>query len=205
MRENSERAVEAYGEPQKNVTEFRYLGRVLMAGYDYWLAVVGNLGKARKSLGWLSRILSWERTDPKVSRIFYESVSQAVLLFGAETLVITPWMERALDIFHHRVARRLTGGKPRIKGDGSWAYTPLEESMEKAGIDGIRKSVMRRQNTVAQYIKMQPTLDLCERSTRRPGARVFRWWWEQAGIDLGGGKKRSAKEATDSESESESD
>ena len=30
---------------------FRYLGRVLMAGDDDWLAVVGNLGKARKS--WL--------------------------------------------------------------------------------------------------------------------------------------------------------
>ena len=49
LRESSERAFEAYGEPLENVTAFRYLGRVLMAGGDEWLAVVGNLGKARNN------------------------------------------------------------------------------------------------------------------------------------------------------------
>ena len=46
MRESSERAFEEYGEPLENVMTFRYLGRVLTAGSDDWLAVVGNLGKA---------------------------------------------------------------------------------------------------------------------------------------------------------------
>ena len=45
-------------------------------------------------------------------------VTQAVLLFGAETWVLTPRMERALDSFQNRVARRLTGGQPRIQGMG---------------------------------------------------------------------------------------
>ena len=40
-----ERAFEAYGEPLENVTTFRYLGRVLTAGENDWLEVVGNLGK----------------------------------------------------------------------------------------------------------------------------------------------------------------
>ena len=56
-RESSERAFEAYGEPIQNVLAFRYLGRVLTAGDDDWLAVVGNLGKLRKSWGRLSRVL----------------------------------------------------------------------------------------------------------------------------------------------------
>ena len=77
LRESSERAFEAYGELLQNLTVFKYLGRVLTAGCDDWLTVVGNLGKARNSWGRLSRILSREGGVPKVS------VLQMVFLFGA--------------------------------------------------------------------------------------------------------------------------
>ena len=72
--------------------------------------------------------------------------------------------------------------------------------MGEAGFKGISKSATRRQNTVVQYIAMQPILDLCERSTRRRGARVSCQWWEQAGIELEVAKKRTsaAEAATDS-------
>ena len=70
MRESLERAFEAYGEPIKNVLAFRYLERVLTAEDDDWLAVVGNLGKVRKSWGRLSRLLGQEGSDPKVSGNF---------------------------------------------------------------------------------------------------------------------------------------
>ena len=76
--------------------------------------------KARKSWGQLYWILSREEADPKVSGSFYKAVVQAVLLFGAETWVLDPRMERALDNFQHRVARRITGRHPRIWGDGIW-------------------------------------------------------------------------------------
>ena len=72
---------------------------MLTAVDNDWLAVVGNLEKAQKSWGRLSRILSREGADPKVSGKFYKAVAQAVLLFGEETWVLTPMMERALDIF----------------------------------------------------------------------------------------------------------
>ena len=83
LRESLERAFEAYGDPLENMTAFRYLGRVLREGYDDWLAVVGNLGKARKSWGRLTRILSRDGTDPKVSGHFYKVVAQGVLMFVA--------------------------------------------------------------------------------------------------------------------------
>ena len=70
--------------------------------------------------------------------------------------------------------------------------------MGETGFEGIRKSVTRRQNTVAQYIATRPILDLCEKYARRQGVRVSRWWWEQAGIDLEGAKNRAAEAATDS-------
>ena len=199
-----ERAFEAYEEPIQNFSTFRYLGRVLTAGDYDWLAVVGNLGKAQKSWGRLSRILSREGADPKVSRIFYKAVAQSVLLFGAETWVLTPRMEQALDSFQNRVARRITGNQPRRQyTDGSWEYPPLAEALREAGFEGIRKSVTRRQNTVAHYIATQPILGLCERATQLPVARVSRRWWEQAGIDLEGEKKRAAEAMMVSSSESE--
>ena len=84
-----ERAFEAYRELLENVTAFRYLGRVLTAGDNDWLAVVGNLGKARNSWGKLSRILIREGADPKVLGHFYKVVAQTVLLFRADTWVLT--------------------------------------------------------------------------------------------------------------------
>ena len=141
----------------------------------------------------------------KSVKTFYKAVEQAVLMFGAETWVITLRMERSLDSFQHRVARRLTRRKPRIRGDGSWAYLPLEEAMGEAGFEGIRKSVTRTHNKVAQYIATRPILDLCERSTLRLGERVSQRRWEYAGIDLEGAKKRTAEAVSVLESESDSD
>ena len=54
---------------------------------------------------------------------------------------------------------------------------------------------MRRQKTVAQFIARRPILDLCERSARRPGAKVSQRWWEQYGLDLEGVKKKAAAAA----------
>ena len=121
-------------------------------GEDDWIVVVGNLGKAQKSWGRLSWIMIRGGADTKVSGNFYKAVAQAVLLFEAETWVLTLRMERALDSFQNRVARRITGKQPRRRADGSWEYPPLAEALGEAGFEGIRKSVTRRQNTITQYI-----------------------------------------------------
>ena len=110
--ESSERAFESYGEHIKNFLEFKYLGRVLTAGDEDWLAVVSNLGKERRSWGRLSQVLGREGADLKFSRTFYTVVAQAVLLFGADTWVLTLRMEKALDSFQSRVTRRITERQP---------------------------------------------------------------------------------------------
>ena len=56
LRESFERAFQAYGAPLENVTEFKYLGRVITPGDDDWPAVAGNLQKARKSWGSMLQI-----------------------------------------------------------------------------------------------------------------------------------------------------
>ena len=50
-RESSDKDFDTYGEPIQNVSTLIYLGRMLTAGDDDCLAVVGNLGNARKSWG----------------------------------------------------------------------------------------------------------------------------------------------------------
>ena len=64
--------------------------------------------------------------------------------------------------------------------------------MAEAGFEDIGTYVMRRQNTVTQYIMTRPILDLCDWSARRPGVWVSWRWWEQDGLDLKREKERAA-------------
>ena len=143
-RENSKWAFKAYGEPMEAVSEFKYVGRILTSTDNDWPAVAWNLKKARQSWGRMARVLSREGADPKVSRNFYITVTQAVLLFGSETWVMTARMEKALDSFQSRVARKLTGRQPRCGKEGTWYYPLLAGAMKEAGIVRIRTSILRR-------------------------------------------------------------
>ena len=71
--DSSGRAFHSYGSPLENVTAFKYLVRVMTAGDDDWSEVAGTLQKARKSWGQMSRILSQEGADPKVSEYFFKA------------------------------------------------------------------------------------------------------------------------------------
>ena len=106
--------------------------------------VAGKLGKARKSWGRLKRILSREGADKRVSGNFFKAVVQQVLLFGAETWVVTPRMERTLSSFMHGVARRITGRQPRRGWDGKWFYPSLEGAIKESEFKDIRTSINNR-------------------------------------------------------------
>ena len=116
LRESSKRALHTYREPLKTVTLFKYMGRVLTAGDYDCPAVSVNLRKDRKSWTRMKRILIREGVDPKISGFFFEAVVHVVLLFGSDMWVLTPWVERALDSFQHRVMIRLTRRQTRRRG-----------------------------------------------------------------------------------------
>ena len=131
---------------------------------------------------------------------FFKAVVQQVLLFGAETWVVSPRMERALSVFIHGAARQLTGRQQQRWRDGKWFYHSLDGAMKEAGLTNVRTSINRRQNMVAQYIATRPLLDLCEGATQREGARVTLRWWDQTGIDWEKAKAREAETEPASES-----
>ena len=127
-----------------------------------------------------------------MSRNFYTAVTQQVLLFGAETWVLTRNMESTLDAFQGRVAIKLTGRQRRRGRYGRWFYPSLAGAMKEAGIVRIWTSILWRQNTVAQFIATRSILDLCEGAVRRLGTRVPRRWWEQTGIGWKGAREKAA-------------
>ena len=130
-RENPEQTFRAYGQPIEAVTEFRYLGRLLTATDDDWPAVAGNIKKSRRSWGRLDKVLGREGADPKVSQTFCIAMTQQILLFGAETWVLTKKMELDLEAFQGRVARKLTWRHPRRGRDGVWFYPSLVGAMKE--------------------------------------------------------------------------
>ena len=91
-----------------------------------------------------------------------KAVVQQVLLFGAETCVLTPRIDRALDSFMHGAAIRITERQTRRGWDVKLFYPSLDEDMKELGFKEIRTLITNRQNTVVQYISMQPLLDLCK-------------------------------------------
>ena len=166
----------------------------MAAGDDDNTAVAGSFRNARKSWTRTTRILGREGADSWISSLFFKLVVQAVFLFGLETWVLTPCMERALGSFQHRVVQWITGRQPRRQRERGWEYPPLTAAMEEAGFEEIRVYIKTRQNTVAPYIARRPILDLCEQSVRRLGAWVSWRWWEQEGIDLGGERGRDRRQ-----------
>ena len=67
----------------------------------------------------------------------------------------------------------------------------------------VRTSILRRQNTVAQFIATRPILGLCEVAERQRGTRVPWRWWEQTGIDWKSARDKA--EAQEGENEAEPD
>ena len=168
------------------LASFKYLGQVISATDDNWPEVVRNLDRANKVWSRMSRILSRERAVPRVSGFFFKAVIQAVMLFRAETWVVTYRMGKALGRFHTQVTRRLMVQLPHRTTDGKWRYTLAAASREEAGFLTMEEYVRHRQNTVVQYIATRSLLDLCEGSERAPGAQVSMRWWEQEVIYMAG-------------------
>ena len=77
--------------------------------------------------------------------------------------------------------------------------------MEEAGLTDIRTSILRRQNTVAQYIATRPLLDLCVGARAREGAKMTLRWWEQAVIDWEKAKAKGMEKEMTAETDTGTD
>jgi hypothetical protein len=178
-----ETAFNVQGMPIENVTEFKYLGRVVNNKDDDRPTVMENLKKARMKWGRISRILSKDGANPKAMASFYKAIVQSVLLYGSESWVLTLAMEKQLQSFHRRCARYMTGQNIRQNEDGSWTYPSSENVLEMAGLWTIQEYIKSRRNTVMKYARSRFIYRQCENSktlASYPNQAV--WWKPNGGI-----------------------
>ena len=58
-----------------------------------------------------------------------------------------------------------------------WKYLLLEGTLKAVGLKTMDMYISRHHNTVAQYIAMQPILDLFLEAYQRPVSQVTWKWW----------------------------
>ena len=99
---------------------FNYSGCVLHRSGEDWLAVLWNIRREIQVWGRLGKLLRREGADPIVSAKFYRAVVQAVLLFGAETWVLTAAMLQKLEGVHVGFLWQVAEMMARKMGVGTW-------------------------------------------------------------------------------------
>ena len=132
----------------------------MLSGNNDWQAVEKNLQWAQVKWRQIVKLLGREVVDRRTEGRFYVAVVQAVLLFGLETWVVTPWLENSLMGFYHWVVRRMVGMVPKCQLDGTWVYPPIGTALAKVGLDDVGVYIARLQNMVAQCIADYLIMDL---------------------------------------------
>lgn len=111
----------------ENVTEFKYLGRIISADdYDDG-AVNFNITKASKTWYRMYQILSRDTADSRVMARFYLAIIQAKLLYGSETWVLSQRTLKRLESFHNRCARIIAHRPIHPLPDGTWNIHQLKK------------------------------------------------------------------------------
>ena len=110
--------------------------------------------------------------------MFYQAVVAAVLLYGSESWVVSAYDLRALEGFHVEAARRLTGMRPKKRGE-TWVYPKSADVLREARLKTIGEYIAKRRQTVLRAIADRPILEECRGAERLRGSPVRLSWWEQ--------------------------
>jgi hypothetical protein len=165
------------GTPIKYTKEFKYLGRILEENDSDQPAISRNLQRAREKWGMIGRILSKKGANPKVMATFYKTIVQSVLLYGAESWVISKHMMSSLRSFHRRCARFITGKHIWQDIHGNWHQPSSKETLEAAGLWTIEEYIRRRKATVMAYVKDRPIYQRCMASKLiASNVNQLVWW-----------------------------
>ena len=94
------------------MTKIVVLRRQLTGGGTEPTAGVGKWGR-------LVNILGKEGEYRRTADIFYVAMVQSVLLFGSETWVMTPQLDKAFEGFHHQALQNIAFMGPKCQWDGT--------------------------------------------------------------------------------------
>ncbi len=173
------RSFTAYRDKLEKVEVFKYLGRLLAYDDNNTQAMRGNLKKACKNWGQVSRVLRAENASPKVCGVFYKATVQAVLLFGSETWKLSPLSLKSLEGFHIRAVHRMAGKMPTKNPDGTWKYSSSRDVLKAVRLQTIGHYIGVCWETIARFIVDRPLFALCWDGERKRGSARCTFWWEQ--------------------------
>ena len=170
-----------YGKKLERVSDFRYLGRVLAEDDDDTICIEGQLKKARKTWGSIAKILKREGANAKTMGKFYVTVVQAVLLYGADSWVVSKGNMRKLQSFHRRAVRYMTNQHITKRGEGDWVYPDHGELERQCGLHPIATYIEQRRGTLRKYLEdFRPDLLAAALATRAPARHPNKLlWWNQ--------------------------
>ena len=177
-RDNAAMQFRVNGRDIEKVTSFNYLGRILSERDDDTQCIETQLSKARQRWGMVLRVLKKNKVDnPKIMGRFYVAVVQAVLLYGAETWVVSERNMRKLKSFHHRCARAISGRNIRKLPDGSWITPRSRGTLREAGLWCVEKYIHRRKATLQKYAENRPILRACKETQPSSSNPNHLIWW----------------------------
>ena len=145
------------------VDEFTYLGKQVSSEDDDLRACLRNLAKAKAKWAALSRVLKKDGASVAYKSRIYLIVVSTVLLYGAETWVITDRIRRILSSFHHSCARHILRCYIcRVPADDNpdgdrWIYPSTEAVLHKAKLQPIMDYTKKRQEVFhSNYLVWSP-------------------------------------------------
>ena len=124
------------------------------------------------------RLLTREYASRRVLGYFYKAIVQSILLFGAETWVLSGAGLRKLRKFHRDCARFIVKRCKEQLDDGTWVYPSSAMVMEDAGLFEIEHYIQQRRNTIFQFVKDRTMYKKCL-ELEVDGRRTQQYWWKQ--------------------------
>ena len=162
----------------ENVSEFKYLGRILHYADLDDAAVLLNLQKARKTWCRIHRILRADGCSPHVMAYFYKTIIQSTLLFGSESWVLSQRLRKRLNSFHLRCARQIAHRPIRHLPSGEWECPDSAEVLEICKMSTISTYIAKRRTSLLRNYAV-PSSELCKRCLQVSSSLTSRrlcWW-----------------------------
>ena len=194
-RENEEKMIEqakanqvkfsVNGKAIERVRKFKYLGRFFTDNDNDSVCIQENIKNARKRWNCIGKILKAEGASAKCMAKFYITIVQAVLLYGADSWVVSKRDLERLRSFHHRAVRYITGRHIRKKGEDHWEYPHHEDLLKECKLFPIEVYIERRRGTLMNYFaeNCKDLLDETKSVKKHPRDAHKLLWWNQKWIE----------------------
>ena len=167
------------GKVLSRVREFTYLGRVFTEKDDDSICIERQIKKAKQRWYRIANILKREGANAICMARFYVTVVQAVLLYGADSWVVTEKDMNKLESFHKRAIRHMTGTHICKLSDKEWVFPDHSELLLKCRLFPMSIYLERRRGTLREYIEKNRgdlIQKMVETDNLSRGNKKLLWW-----------------------------